>query len=72
MIHGKGRFYGDSIIIGNWYEGILRWKFNFFVTHNPRLNAYIPVIPLPNINACISDAPSYVLTVSKFTICLIT
>lgn len=29
MIHGKGRLYGDSIIIGNWYEGVLIWKLIF-------------------------------------------
>ncbi|CAK60048.1 unnamed protein product (macronuclear) [Paramecium tetraurelia] len=23
MIHGKGRFYGDQIIVGNWLEGVL-------------------------------------------------
>ncbi|CAK94015.1 unnamed protein product (macronuclear) [Paramecium tetraurelia] len=23
MIHGKGRFYGDQIIVGNWFEGVL-------------------------------------------------
>lgn len=23
MIHGKGKFYGETITIGSWYEGIL-------------------------------------------------
>lgn len=36
------------------------------------VNASIPVMALPTVNACISLVPSYVFTVSKFIACLST